>query len=428
MSTKFLSSFGLQKDKLITYVFDDGERIKTKYIQEALIEKYFVDKKCDFVFYATNKAKKQTWECGSECLQNHIIGKTTGEIKVISLDEVNHSNDIMKIFNTIYDSIGYKDDIYVDVTNGQRFQPMLLIMILNYATEIKKCRVRKIWYANLNNDTSEALVIDLTHFNDIYKWTVAFNSFIRYGNSNSIKQLKDNNLEVLDNEELKKSIGGIVDGLNDFTNSILNCRGRYEKNTNSSIRLSYEELRKDLDSLKNHEELKETSLAPLENVISKVNEDLAKYSFDDDVETGISTVKWCLSKGLTQQGFTALQETIITFILQSNGLNYTNYTNREKVRERISDEIYKRNVNSMTRMTNEAMKEIAISDDDKIKFLYIDEDLVLTYKKCRSLRNSINHFGYSGKSFSYEKLDRELRISYDLFLTSYRTFKRNNKH
>ena len=82
----------------------------------------------------------------------------------------------------------------------------------------------------------------------------------------------------------------------------------------------------------------------------------------------------------------------------------------------------------MTRMTNEAMKEIAISDDDKIKFLYIDEDLVLTYKKCRSLRNSINHFGYSGKSFSYEKLDRELRISYDLFLTSYRTFKRNNKH
>ena len=127
-------------------------------------------------------------------------------------------------------------------------------------------------------------------------------------------------------------------------------------------------------------------------LICKIEDSIDGFDEKDSLRTGVSTIKWCIDNNLIQQGYTALDETMKSYICVKFNLDPTDYNNREdivqtalKVRGldipedkwRVKDK-YKAQV-----------KEIAYS---------LDEDLIKLSNKITDKRNDINHFGFNENS------------------------------
>lgn len=79
-------------------------------------------------------------------------------------------------------------------------------------------------------------------------------------------------------------------------------------------------------------------------LFEKVKEKASAFDHPDSVGIGWAAVEWSIDNNMVQQGFTALQETIITFMCQHYALaedDYLEYHNREHISKSFTSIIKK---------------------------------------------------------------------------------------
>lgn len=142
------------------------------------------------------------------------------------------------------------------------------------------------------------------------------------------------------------------------------------------------------------------------------------YPFVDksQLEVGMATVKWCIDYNLYQQGYTALDESLKTYICDFLKIDSTKKYNREDIANAIlnclDDHIKVKNY----RINTETIEDHQIVIDSIKKFKKNKSfcDLV---KNVRDKRNDINHFGFnSAGTAPHSKFISELNNYYNTFL------------
>ncbi len=365
----------------------------------------------------------------------------------IRISNASTEEEIWSVFEAIYNAIEEDDEIVFDITHSFRSIPMLAITIINYAKVLKNCTLKGIYYgayeaAETAGGVKYAPIVDLTVYNEILEWTNAAEAFMQYGFASKMKAVYDKKMSTIPNEEKKEwgPIKGKITAMQNLSSAIFTCRGtdasKLESKKKSalaqkSVKNAYESLvAKSTEASK----AKAREMKPLYPLIDKIEERYQEYfSGETNFEIGCGVVRWSIQNSMVQQGYTALEETMITYLCARYQLDDRTERTREDIVGKAVTGIAKYIEQKQSAQYFEEHREEAAETicraimqmkgkpseaDGKIReiVLTIPLPLVQLCKKIKDRRNDINHFGFRDNPVSADLLNAELKELYNDFM------------
>lgn len=475
MGRHFISVLGTGLYQPTVYSYEE-KSVETSFIQEALADIFFEEIREDdkISVFVTDKAKSLNWDTREYTKRerenaqkngvklpevkiglNDILQKKYGKI----LDDVElcmipigaNEDELWKIFQIIFSRINDDEELYIDITHALRNIPIQMLAGISYARVLKNITVKGIYYGAFevkDNAQNRTPIFNLQTFLDVLDWSQAANSFIKYGNSDQIYELCSVQKRVY--REKMSELFKITKELNNFTHNMETSRGYYdpekEKKTNKkemSVLGAYKEykkfydLMKDNDSQKeNQEERQSTIIKPMEGLLARIDESIADFDVETNLDVGMASVKWAIDKKNIQQGFTAFEETIKTFLCEYYGLDERTEEDRDRICKNICRELDKNYKNKRKNFTDieareeiykewavqkktEGKLEISSDKDTRIHemFLTVPQELFELIPQIGDRRNSMNHFGFSNRyMFTSKGLEKDLQSEFEAFI------------
>ncbi len=429
----FISFLGTNNYVPCNYFTEGHESEKVlnmKYIQEAAIKLYCNDftETDNFYIFLTKDAREKNWQDNGhkdfktkEFIPNEGLDTRLRKLqlkgKVIheNIDEGFSTDQIWKIFNTVYKSILPNDEVILDITHAFRSLPMLGMVLLNYAKALKNVSVKSIHYGAFEKlgtglevekmpiEDRNASILNLVSFSELQDWTKAADIFIKYGNSQGLvdlakkeiqpllKEQNDNTLIAKEFNKLAKSLDAVTNSLNTNRGSEI-VSGKIFKNLNDNI-----------NTLSN-----DNFIVPMKPILEKISEKIKNFSKNPDWKNGFEAVQWCIEHDLTQQGITMLQESIFTYFCHIHNLDFK----KEKDRELISACFYIKKSGFDDELGK--WKELAKNNESKVKEILntLSKELTSDYESLTTGRNDIQHGGFS-KNESPSNLKTKLKYSFE---------------
>lgn len=476
LSRVFISVLGTSDYKECTYK-NEHESITTRFIQEAIIHMYMKDITGDdkIIILLTKRAKETNWngrtvstsitdiiskslkinnmdegkvnkikdillmssEFTDEKVEKSYVGLrdilhekfNTADIIPIDIDEGKSETELWNVFQSIYDAVNENDEVIFDVTHGFRSIPMLALTVLNYAKSLKHINIAGIYYGayEAKDENNVAPIFDLTVYNNILEWTNAVNTFIEYGNGAAVKDLYENlcaqRMKQGDYSLKMSTLNTFVHDVFSFTRCIDTSRGKIinsneckSKKIKKSIYYSAKAIE---DSLSKVKEEKADMVKPIIPLFNMINKNIKNFTSNNNVNIGVETIRWCIKYNLIQQGYTAFEETIKTYLCSKYDLSDISKQDRENIVKRSLNILKKNKSDKFEDIRTIPTKYILDKDKpyiDKIELLVktIPEDIIdLSY--ISDFRNDINHFGYSKNVLDYRKLSDQLKLYFKQF-------------
>lgn len=423
----FMSVLGTSLYKGCTYFLNDkSNAVKTRFVQDASIRLLCKEEKGwgegdQIIIFTTDNAFKLNY---SKDISKRYDRELDKDVSYVGLEKVleditlkipyknqpikdgNSEEEIWEIFETIYAELHEEDEIYFDITHSFRYLPMLLMNLLSYAELLKKTKIKSITYGNYEvsrDNGGYAPIMDLLPLVLLKDWSIAVNNFERFGEVGLISSLCQDSLrpilkEAKGKDIVAKSVNSFSKDLPKFVKNIQTCRGK---------EIISGELAKSL--MNRIENIEETSLPPFNPIFSRLKLQLNRYANSNNVRNGLAAVGWCVQNGLIQQGFTLLQETVISLICESEDVDFT----IEKYRNIVSQAFKIK----FCKIDETAWKGECSEDKNKDlthKLLnnYQLNLLVKEYNTLTQLRNDINHAGMLNGSGKAENFGKNLEDLY----------------
>ncbi|RZB34208.1 MAG: hypothetical protein SRB2_03601 [Desulfobacteraceae bacterium Eth-SRB2] len=409
MANVFISFLGTNDYLSCTYYRDNFEEKDVRFVQEATIKYCCSDWDGDdrIVIFTTREAKIKNWldnghidrntDKTKQCigLKNCIDNLSlNSQVQQIDIPDGHDEDEIWKIFKIVYDQLHSSDKVIFDITHAFRSIPMLAIVLLNYAKVLKNVSLAGIYYGafevlgTYHQVSKQPLekrrvpILDLTTFDQLMEWSFAVDRFLEAGDAKAISGLAKKAVAPV----LKESKGRhraaaavkyVADALDNYTKTLATCRGL-------EITSSVQKLKKELEKSKDVDLVK-----PLHPLFEHINKQVGFYK-GDIIRDGIQAAKWCLEHNLIQQGFTILQEILITkFIIRTSG-DPTDKNQRSIAASAIS--ICQQNIPE-DKWTGVAGRFPEITK--QYNTLYKKEvNLVEVLDGLTELRNDLNHAGF----------------------------------
>lgn len=122
-------------------------------------------------------------------------------------------------FSRIADAVPNEAIVSIDITNGLRSIPILMLSAIRYLQMAKNITVDQIYYAaydTVDRDHQPKPVYSLDLFNQLLDWAMAVNIFVKYGKSDSIAE----QLSQLDFDIDSTYLSNLVEILQDLSDSL----------------------------------------------------------------------------------------------------------------------------------------------------------------------------------------------------------------
>lgn len=355
----------------------------------------------DYTWVENNKPPETT--IGLKNIAQKIIPEL--EIVPIIIEEEQIETNNWDLFQKIFDIIEPGDEIYFDITHSFRSFPILALTILNYSRFLKGCKLGRILYGNFETKKNECSVIeDHSGLISLLDWTNGVERFINTGDASIIKNLTSSYSYTDNNKEEIKQLKELAKCLDKLSQTFQTCRGR-------SISKTYKKLKEELDKTK---KINARSIQPLVNLLNKIEEKIDSFS-GEEVNDGFEAAVWCKEHRLIQQGFTLLQEMVITGVCKALDLRSNIYNDREIVSSTMYDTALKIIYKKPTKIK---FKEKDLEKSNKVRdFIYPvflnNNDLAIHFINLKKFRNNINHADMikNSESINYLQLYEELIAS-----------------
>lgn len=373
----------------------------------------------------------------------------------VRIPEGKNKQELDQIFECIYQSFSENEIIYFDFTHSLRNLPMLALAVVNYAKVLKNIEVGGLYYGAYELKKKEkdgrVPILDMSSCSTIQDWTSAAEAFVKAGSSNQIYELYQKRRELIDTD---KEYNDILESLYNLTNCLETSRGgldfvrgedecnkksigcaynsfqdHYKKLGSKGFLVSEQPLKRLFDYIYKDIDIFQQGLRMVEKGKGKEKEIELKYT-----ALGISVVQWALKKGLVQQGYTALNETIISYICEIYGFNGNDGPKRKLINDllrSLKDQVpngESRNLNENRKVWVEDWKR---KNRNKMSQRKFEESALIAEKILTSIstklidlsnnvseeRNTLNHFGLlwgaPKESLSYKVFQDDLKKRYE---------------
>jgi len=355
---KFISLLGNTKYTPCRYYLDspDGSTDICWYVQFALLE--LLEKKGivpdQVVVFTTENAYEKNWirnhakedaenASGLYALLQEYSDRTGAVINNVMIPDGKSEDEIWQIFNKIFEQIGEDDEIILDITHSFRFLPMLTFIVLNYARFMKHCSIRDVYYGLVPQKEGEHTpILVLTPFVTLFDWTIGLERYLSAGDASWVHELTYSEASRM-NKEINRSESSVrasdrsllfrdpkllrklADAMLEFSNIMWTCRGQEITKAAAALKANIDIV---LESAA-HERIK-----PLSPLVELLRERFSRFSTQDEVRNMIEAARWCLEHRMYQQGFTILQEGLITLGCKNAGISVLDEEIRMSLRDR----------------------------------------------------------------------------------------------
>ena len=155
---------------------------------------------------------------------------------------------------------------------------------------------------------------------------------------------------------------------------------------------------------------KESILKPINPLLDGIASKIKRFS-NNDIENGYAAVEWCIEHNLIQQGYTILQETMVSEIVAKH-FGGDEITNRAK-RKLVSHVI---NIKNRSIPETEWIEFAKKNKAEVSKIMSeLDDDFVRLYDSVSQDRNDINHAAFGDNPSKPKDLKRRLKKYYENF-------------
>lgn len=417
----FISFLGATNYGACHYCIGDFDSGELRFIQEATLDYLcqsgtWTKKDVAYILMTADSWRKNWLTDGQRHLKTKRIIRQPGLSKclrsrhfpmtlkpVTGLPDGDTEEEVMYIFQRVFELLRKGDELYFDITHGFRYLPMLIVVLGNYSKFLKDVKVKMISYGNYegrDRKTNRARIMDLTVLSTLQDWTNAAGSFIRSGDSSYLAQLAKDKLLPLVKDSKRpdaqsaRTLNELVKNLEKLTTDIVTCRGL---NIEKGERIK---------GMKRHlNRLEDVVIKPMKPIIDRVKDEFADFNEAPDVMNGFHAVQWCINHGLLQQAATILEESVISYFCQLYGkyITCTPIKDRRDIITRALRIIYKGTPEDewrLEKMENLPQLKPVVSKflEDREKYMVSNskgtkEHISATFCKLSDLRNDLDHNG-----------------------------------
>lgn len=320
----------------------------------------------------------------------------------------NDESEVMDIFIKLFECVQEEDQLYLDITHGFRYLPMLMVVFGNYAKFLKNASVKSITYGNYEDLGVEKPIMDFLPLSVMQDWTYGVGQFLVSGDAKVLLGLAQNELrpilrESKGNNEEAKWLNIFLGKLNEVIEQRRYCRGVgiTESRTFSEMKSAAEKL-------------STTIIAPLNPLFDKIKTQMEDFP-ENDVRNGYRAARWCFEHGLDQQAATILEEFVVSFFCEKYDIDLC-YSVKNKKRELVNNAftvVY----NGIPEDGKDGWGKREVCSENRDLFLNLIEDPLLTDKSLsqafyilsQTVRNDINHAGMRDCPLSPQKLHEKIK-------------------
>lgn len=415
------------------YTYRSRKATKSRFVQTAIYELFcqeFTDKD-QIIIFLTEEAESKNWKDsigesgknkdkkleGMENAWKKINPKLLqqNQIRKVRIPSQQDEKHNWELFEIILNEIDEGDEIIFDITHSFRSFPIMALIILNYARILKNASLKKLlygcWEMNDRGTPPTAPIIDMTEMVPLLDWAYGVDSYKETGNASVIQTLT--NKEVASVFQTEKSSDDMSRTEANALRTLANCAHEFHQIMQTcrapEIPQKLNNLRKALEQAKTMEI---QGFRPFEKLFGKMEEKI-EYLTDRPIMDDYWAAKWCHDNGLIQQGYTLLQEGIITAICRVMGLELDDVNKRKLVSAAIS-----------VWLSEKTTEEWEGTEDEKsfmkavIAFLNPYKDLLKSYAGLTRYRNSINHAGRNRDNIPHQRFRPKL----ENYLKDFRPF------
>ena len=327
-----------------------NEPINSKYTQVVLAKCYEEQLDEIYILGTEDSFKINDIKSIEQMMQTQVCQQAPCLKRAIN-KKVIEQNDVWQIINKV--CMEDNDEIIFDITNSFRSIPMIFLISLYYGKVTKNnLNLKAIVYAEQIREeggVTRFQIKDLTQLNLLFEWILGTDAFIKYGEIKDLEILKENTLKMALSRKMSEQDKSIFDNLmesfNEYTKGLKTCRGKSEgANEKSSFWKANNKLR---ENIKIYKELANNTILPIEELLTRIENEIKEPK--NDIQVGMQMVEWSIKRGLIQQAYTGLQETIITYIgmiaaekglfttrsIEKSVINYNDFNDREEIRKII---------------------------------------------------------------------------------------------
>lgn len=399
----FISFLGTGNYHECVYYDSQKQYRPTHFIQCATLEKIGAQQweETDAVrIFATKKAKEQNWNEELEGKDYAGLSKQLtdlglkADIQCVSICDGKNETEMWDLFETVFSQIEEGDLLYVDLTHAFRYQPMLMLVLTNYAKFLKNIKVMHISYGNYEaglkttidgKDLTLAPIVNLLQLSQLQDWTTAAADFLQNGYVDKMSDLASNSIRLLQKDVSTRSddnrkLASFVGELKTLVEERQTCRG-LDISSGATQQKLMEEAGK----------LGEVVIKPLEPILEKVSQALPKP--EGSLNNCLDAAQWCYDNHLYQQSATILQEGVVTYFCERHGIAIDNEEERGLVNSAFNIKAY---------ALPQSKWDVKPAQIDKVKELL--GDIVLSqptvycaFSNITDIRNDYNHAGFRSK-------------------------------
>lgn len=406
MAVKMLTFLGTTTYKECMYKFEEKTHASA-FVQIALAQIFAPQDVYVFLTGGEQGSRNRNWEGNQRT--GHIKGLkalsadlSTIKFHPVDIPDGRTEEELWDIFARLLEQIEDGDEIIFDITHSFRSLPLIASACIQYVRALKKITLRGIYYGAFEAQDSEGIapIFDLTTFVDLMDWSQAVHAFTTSGHIAGLKKLLQNEATPL----LKASKGQNIEGqglrdlstqLDALAQDLATCRGQniYTYNHRKKLITSIETLKQE-----------PSLVAALKPLLDLLEENIQSRAIQGSeatriVRRGFEAVHWCLDHGQTQQAYTFLQETIITYVCLIRGKNYQDRDTRKECALAL--------INASQRKASQSAKE-----QEWVQGL--PEEIFKEYDALSKYRNDINHCGIV-ETIPAKKLQQRITNSFEIF-------------
>lgn len=441
MAKIFLSVVGTGDYEPTEYKLGN-QSITNRFVQKSLLTMLSRNgEKFDrIVFFLTKQAKAKNWqeyhgrkklpdgsfeEVTDEGLMPFLETNFKGLYEYVDIIYGDNEKEIFDLFDAMYRAIGENDEITFDITHGFRFIPFLFFPLISYAKELKNITIKSIYYGLFNN-SGISEIIDLKPYDEILDCANAAHNFIHSGNASEMSQIIESHIKNLPVEKKptfnsEKSVSRAIKSL---THALLTCQGG---NSDNSIKPLADRLFNNnyLLNMSITTEKSSPEASLFYNLIKHATDSVNGLHYaSTPYQVGMEAVRWYADRNLFLQAYTALRETITTFVCCIYAPEYDHCNN--KFRESVADKavnsfsVHKGKMPTDIDRMNEAaaMRNNPEYATKYVKIIkHIEPSEIQFVQKVVQSRNYMNHFGMNKnpKKITKEELEKCITDTEKLF-------------
>ena len=317
-------------------------------------------------------------------------------VEPVDVPECTSEDAIRALFGILLDHLDIGDRVILDASQAAWPGPILAMAVLQYARAAKDVRLQGIHGAleipgtgrSQEETPGEQRIVplwDLTPYAHLLEWALALDRFMTSGDARHAAHLAREAAgpafpSASHRHPGAHAIRDLAQSLQRFSLEIATCRGQALSDAACRVKV-------DLEACTQAHGMAE--LAPL---LERLGRNMASFAGTDSVGDGIRAARWCLDHDLIQQGFTILEETLVTWMVEAAGGDRLEIHHREVVNQSLY--FHRRGLDQ-----NHWEGKAAIHPHIARGCIRIFEkhpNLAQTMEKLGKLRNDINHAGWRG--------------------------------